>query len=93
MRGCRSNDIVVLKGFFAVVLLLYSYSLFLRVKSFKSIVRFLNFFGFYPNWLAEILPVVVFKEKIKGKKSAVEFAGMIYRRKTAVSRVYFLWSQ
>lgn len=48
---------------------------------------------FFPDWLAKIVPVVVFKEKIKGKKTAVEFAGMIYRRKTVVNGVYFLWSQ
>lgn len=43
VRGCRSNDIVVLKGFLAVVLLLYNYSLFLRIKSF-IVQSDLNFF-------------------------------------------------
>lgn len=35
VRGRRSNDAVILKGFLAVVLLLYKRLLFLRVKSSK----------------------------------------------------------
>lgn len=61
VRGRGSNDVVVFKGFLAVVLLPSKYSLFLRVKPFKV----QSDFFFFSDWLAEILPVIVFEEKKK----------------------------
>lgn len=57
LRGCRSND-VVFKSFLTVLLLPLQYSLFLRVKSFKVQS---DFFLFFAEWLAETLPVIIFK--------------------------------
>lgn len=61
VRRHGSNDVVVFKGFLAVVLLPSKYSLFLRVKPFKV----QSDFFFFSDWLAEILPVIVFEEKKK----------------------------
>lgn len=44
VRGRGSNDVVVFKGFLAVVLLPSKYSLFLRVKPFKVQSHFIIFF-------------------------------------------------
>lgn len=87
LRGCRSND-VVFKSFLTVLLLPLQYSLFLRVKSFKVQS---DFFLFFAEWLAETLPVIIFKGG--GEKAAVEFAEIICGRKTLVNGVCFLWSQ
>lgn len=64
LRGCRSNDDVVFRSFLTVLLLPLKYSLFLRVKSFKVQT---DFFLFFAEWLAETLPVIIFKG---GEKSS-----------------------
>lgn len=87
VRRHGSNDVVVFKGFLAVVLLPSKYSLFLRVKPFKVQSDFFFFFRLACRNITS--------NRIRGKKkkAAVGFAEMISRRKTLVNEVCFLWSQ
>lgn len=86
VRGRGSNDVVVFKGFLAVVLLPSKYSLFLRVKSFKVQSDF---------FFSKLACRNITSNRIQGKKkkAAVGFAETISRRKTLVNGVCFLWSQ